>query len=937
MKRLALASFGALVLALAPMSAISMTTADAPTVEGAVGGDPVDEGPAVEGPADEGPIEEGPVQEGPVQEGPADKDDGEGPVQEGSADDGSDDEGPVDEGPVEEGAQGPAADAGDVLQEVTPPELLEFVQAVLPPELDIPDGQYVVVLTLTIDENGAVTEVSAADPPRPELVAPAIEAARKFRFKPATYQDKPVLVQVQYEYQFEVRQKIREVVRVFLTLERGTRDPISEVSGFIEETGATFTSIDGRMEISNLQPGKYTLYIPAGEFDEIRQEFKVGADDRAKPPESPIYLKRAYGAVSNQTIIRAPREARFAAKQSLSAGELVSFPGSAGDVLKVVENLPGIARSSFGVGQLVVYGSPPNDTKVFINQMPFVLLYHFAGLYSVINSDFIEAIDFVPAGFDASYGGAVGGIVNVKLKDEPLKAWHGSIDVNLLHAGIIVGGPYKKDSGDIQIAFRRSYYDAILKSINAFGDGRILTSAPAYYDYQVRLQHRFSGGHKLTFFINGSDDRGELINEENDVNPTFVGSVSGALWGHALQATWNWEPRAGLSNELKVQGLITQAGFDVFGQVKMKVRDHPVTIKETLTVQAHSKVVVRAGLNFDVDPYSFLLKGPQMGLDGENMTPYESSEVLELSGDGVMATISPWISVEYKPVERLTLVPSIRADLNVGTWKAWSIDPRLSMTVDAIKDKLSFRAAGGLYSQPPQSFTLIEGYGNPDIDPENGTHALVGFQYNPIDRLTLDFNGFFKYFWNRAQVSDDATVRYDNGGIGRAWGFDVLLRMNPSERIPLTGWIAYTFVKSELYDFGLARWRPSDFQQNHNLNIAISYKLPRNWTIGGRFRLTSGYPYTKYESYQYDADNDTYVGVRAPGINAQELPLFHQLDIRVDKEWVFKAWRLGLYLEVQNVYFHKNPEGVIYNYDYSKMAYLTGLPILPVLGIKGSF
>ena len=339
----------------------------------------------------------------------------------------------------------------------------------------------------------------------------------------------------------------------------------------------------------------------------------------------------------------------------------------------------------------------------------------------------------------------------------------------------------------------------------------------------------------------------------------------------------------------------------------------------------------------DLDPYSFLLKGPQMGLDGENMTPYESSEVLELSGDGVMATISPWVSVEYKPVERLTLVPSIRADLNVGTWKAWSIDPRLSMTVDAIKDKLSFRAAGGLYSQPPQSFTLIEGYGNPDIDPENGTHALVGFQYNPIDRLTLDFNGFFKYFWNRAQVSDDATVRYDNGGIGRAWGFDVLLRMNPSERIPLTGWIAYTFVKSELYDFGLARWRPSDFQQNHNLNIAISYKLPRNWTIGGRFRLTSGYPYTKYESYQYDADNDTYVGVRAPGINAQELPLFHQLDIRVDKEWVFKAWRLGLYLEVQNVYFHKNPEGVIYNYDYSKMAYLTGLPILPVLGIKGSF
>lgn len=830
---------------------------------------------------------------------------------------------------------GDPASGDDVLDQVIPPELIEFTEAKLPPELDLPDGDYVVVLALTIDESGAVTEAVEVASPRKEFTDAATQAAMKFRFKPAMYQGQPVLVQVQYDYQFQVRQKVRDVVYAFLTLEKGTRDPVSEVSGFIEETGDTFTSVNGRMEIANVKPGTYTLYIPAGEFEELRQEFKV-PEKGATIPETRIYLKRAYGAVSNQTIIRAPREARFAAKQSLSAGELISFPGSAGDVLKVVENLPGIARSTFGLGTLVVYGSPPNDTSIFIDSMPFILLYHFAGLYSVINSDYIEAIDFVPAGFDASYGGAVGGVVNVRLKDEPLTAWHGSVDVNVLHAGAIAGGPYSKD-GDISLAFRRSYYDAILKQVNAFGDGRILTTAPAYYDYQLRLQHRFNGGHKLTFFINGSDDRGELLNESNDSNPTFVGAVNGELWDHSLQAAWNWEPRAGISNELRLQASITQSRFDVFGQVKMDVRDYPIVLREELTIQAHPKVTVRAGLNVEVDPFSYSLKGPQMGLDGESMTPFESSEILELADTGVLANIAPWVSVEYKPIPILTLVPSIRADINVGSWKAWSIDPRLSMTIDAIPDKLNFRVAGGMYSQPPASFTLIEGYGNPNLASENGAHALAGFKYNPIDRLTLDFNGFFKYFWNRAQVSDDATLRYDNGGLGRAYGFDLLLRMNPSERVPLTGWIAYTYVRSEIYDDGLGGWRPSDFQQSHNLNIALSYKAPRNWTIGARFRLTSGYPYTRYDGYVYDADNDKYIGVPSKDTNSATLPLFHQLDIRVDKEWIFKAWRLGLYLEVQNVYYHKNPEGIVYNYDYSKTGYLSALPILPVLGIKGSF
>ena len=44
-----------------------------------------------------------------------------------------------------------------------------------------------------------------------------------------------------------------------------------------------------------------------------------------------------------------------------------------------------------------------------------------------------------------------------------------------------------------------------------------------------------------------------------------------------------------------------------------------------------------------------------------------------------------------------------------------------------------------------------------------------------------------------------------------------------------------------------------------------------------------------------------------------------------------------MYLDVQNVYYQSNVEAVGYNFDYSQQAYVTGLPILPSLGIKGEF
>jgi hypothetical protein len=65
--------------------------------------------------------------------------------------------------------------------------------------------------------------------------------------------------------------------------------------------------------------------------------------------------------------------------------------------------------------------------------------------------------------------------------------------------------------------------------------------------------------------------------------------------------------------------------------------------------------------------------------------------------------------------------------------------------------------------------------------------------------------------------------------------------------------------------------------------------------------------------------------------------MFHQLDLRVDKRFVWKRLMLNLYVDVQNVYNQQNTEFVQYAYDYSSLQPIASLPIIPSLGIKLEF
>ncbi len=56
-----------------------------------------------------------------------------------------------------------------------------------------------------------------------------------------------------------------------------------------------------------------------------------------------------------------------------------------------------------------------------------------------------------------------------------------------------------------------------------------------------------------------------------------------------------------------------------------------------------------------------------------------------------------------------------------------------------------------------------------------------------------------------------------------------------------------------------------------------------------------------------------------------------------DRTWTFRAWALGIYVDLNNIYNAQNPEGTIYDYRCRTSLPIRGVPFYPILGIKGIF
>jgi outer membrane receptor for ferrienterochelin and colicin len=304
---------------------------------------------------------------------------------------------------------------------------------------------------------------------------------------------------------------------------------------------------------------------------------------------------------------------------------------------------------------------------------------------------------------------------------------------------------------------------------------------------------------------------------------------------------------------------------------------------------------------------------------------------------GDLTSPAAFVEARWKPHDAVSVVPSLRVDWDSAIAR-WSADPRLFVRWRVTPGTM-LKGGLGLYQQPPTPDESSPDTGTPNLLPKRSVQVSAGVEQTLSAGLDLDLTAFYKRLTrvvvrNPAARLDAGAEAYTNEGTGRIYGIEALLRARFGERF--FGWIAYTFQRSLRTDRPGEAERPFDFDQPHILTALGTWRPNARWAFGARFRLVSGNPYTPVTGSLYDATSDVYVPLYG-AVNSGRLGTFHALDLRVDRFWTFQRWRLSAYLDVQNVYNRANQEGWQYSFDYRQRSALTGLPILPVLGVKGEW
>jgi TonB family protein len=851
---------------------------------------------------------------------------------------------------------GPSIDADQLSK---PPKLTKPAKIEYPKDAIGKSGEVEVSLLVDLDDTGAVTGAAVVEPKTPTGLGfeeVALTAAYDLAFEPAELAGKPVPVQIVYKFKFVPpkppapepvkaapveRSKPVPVENFAGTLvERGTRLPLAGILVTVYRTEGetpvgfeTTTDANGAFHFYDLGPGTWKVRIEPSAYYPVRTSEEIAEGQRT---DVKYYVERgSYNPFD--VVVEAKRERKEVSRTIIESAVIEKLPGAMGDPLAVIQNFAGVARAQAGSGQIMIRGSGPNDTNYYVEGTLIPAIYHFGGIRSVIPTGMIDNLQFYPGNFSPYYSWVTGGVIDIDLKKPKPKRVGGYVDLNLLDGGFYLEIPLG-EKASVALAARRSWIDYVIKAALPSDLPVASLTLPRYYDYQLLANYRPAPAHELRLFLFGSDDRFELITKNGGIaGGVAVGNQVGlATTFYRAIATYKYVPNDHFENTFRVSQGRDIANIQFFNFLIDQTLD--IThIRDTARYEWSKRLALTVGLDGGYGRWSGVFNVPFPPQEGQTEADIHWGQVLheEISGQGLYI-FGFFAELELKPLPNWLVLPGVRCDYFTQT-SEFDAAPRLTTRYDLNK-KWTLKGGAGLFYQPPDGSQTDKVFGNPALKNEYAIQYSAGVEYRPYKHILLDATGFYKDLRNmfgttQASLNNDpSAARYDNGQKGRAYGLELVAKHELTKKF--TGWLAYTLMRSERMDSGTNTWRLFQSDQTHNLTVIGTYQLPRNWQVGGRFRYGTGNPTTPVNTSVYDSSLNLYQPIYSTKFSTR-VPSFQQLDIRLDKTWIYNKWIFNAYVDLQNVYNHSNPQQSEFNYNYQKSQYTPGFPIYPIIGLRG--
>lgn len=714
-----------------------------------------------------------------------------------------------------------------------------------------------------------------------------------------------------------------------------TKQPLPGANIIIVGTNIGAASdVNGYYVIKNVAAGKYTLrssmmgYEPPAYADliinpnrnhsvvfELRpaamemNEINVTADYFSKPVENPVSFR------------------------SITPEEIRRSPGSAEDIFRVMQSLPGVATAGARSAQLIVRGGSPDENLTLIDNIEVYNPIHFArtgesmGIISIVNPALLQKVDFLTGGFPVKYSDKMSSVFDMTLRDGNKEVFNTDANLNIAGFGVMLDGPLIENSNMI-FSLRRGFFDLITATLNK-------PAAPSYYDAVGKISYDINNKNRISlvgfYYLDQIERAGST--KEAASSWSKYDYLTRDDYGAAIGI--NWRSLISKNAFSLVTASYTSNGWNTLQGTETDRSLKGEDIRE-------NEFTLKSEINYQLSPKLDFKVGGQIKLI-DSRTDSWSPESITSSGTVIPANTilyhpepttksSLFLQSSFRIADPLIISAGLRYDYFALTTENY-FSPRISLSYN-ITDKTILNLAWGKYYQSPASYQIAPDPRNLLLKSGYATHYIAGLEHRISNDTKASIEIYHKELSNLI-VDPDVTDLLINTGSGYAEGIEFALQKKFTDGF--VGSASYSYSISKRRDYESLDLYDFEYERPHILNLIFGLEIGSGWQIGAKLQYASGNPYTPAIGV-LKQNNSFYIIEGAK--NSARYPDYHKLDVRIDKQFVFDSWSFSVYLDLWNVYNRDNVSTYSFKADANGELITTpryDFGITPILGFTAKF
>lgn len=605
----------------------------------------------------------------------------------------------------------------------------------------------------------------------------------------------------------------------------------------------------------------------------------------------------------------------------------------------------GYARGTF------LRAAPTDQNQYLLDGVRIYNPTHFGGVLTTFNGDALNEVDVNRNGLPPSYGGRIGGFLDLSMRSGSRHALSGGAGTGSLGSHVALEGPLGPTT--FLMSWRRGYPDPAVPFLESYG-----TPSPLGTTELIgKLSARISNSQQVS--VSGYAGRDAYTSRTAE--PDLQLSNNFVWRNEAFAARW--------------AGLVSPS---LFMTASAAYTDYSLELEHILSGAAAGPEAGRMASDFSIDDVSVRAQAEHFYDDrhtirgGMDITYRQAGGTIQKFSTLIAPMPIPdadtWELAIYVQ-DQWAILPDVIAGLGVratsysGPAGSFSgIDPRFSLAVGLGERSTLYASFSSIsqYQHPYRSsgFFLIYPpvFWYPSTDAARPSTAMqaslgmqtgwgegsYGFSAEAFYRVTRNQHGFYQSSSDGQPATLTDVLRL---GSGYNYGLELGLRKHIGD----VRWsMSYTLAwADEQYDDirGGERF-PSQFDRRHEVQAALMWTPAEGWGIGALAVLTSddnldaGYT---VEGARPGISDPTFEGIAAVDVNGGRLPGFQRLEVEVLRTFTIDRFVCQASLKLLNAYglvdpfaldLRTGPTGVTWR---ARLEDLNFFPLFPTLALSVRF